>query len=124
MKKQFWPYYVSRAVIGSVFAVLVFGLTWQALAFALVAFGVFLLYLHSGWFSVDTRNPLFPLRRDARGKAVQRRALILAVGVGSFAYALLPMLSRFGGVSMPGNVALSLALVTYFAVQWLLLARA
>ena len=124
MKKQFWPYYLSRALFSGVFAVLVYGFTWQALAFALVAFGVFWLYLHSGWFFVDARHPWFPLRRDARGKAVQRQALILAVGVGLFAYALLPLLSRFGGVSLPGGVALSLAVVTYFSVQLLLFVRA
>jgi len=36
----------------------------------------------------------------------------------------LPLLSRFGGVSLPGGVALSLAVVTYFSVQLLLFVRA
>lgn len=124
MKKQFWPYYLSRALISGSFAVLMFGLTWQALAFALVTFGVFLLYLHSGWFFVDAQNPLFPLRRDNRGKAAQRKALIFAVGVGLFASVLLPVLPHFGGVSLPGHFTLSLAIVTYFFAQFLLLSRA
>jgi hypothetical protein len=120
MKKEFLPYYISRAILSAVFAVIVWGFTWQALLFAIFIFGLFLLYLHSGWFRVDLTHPLFPLRRDQRGQLVQRKALIAALIVGVFTYLafslVLPALSA--------NLALPLAIVTYFLVQFYLLRSA
>jgi hypothetical protein len=125
MKKEFLPYYISRAMISVGFAVLVLGLNWQAAIAALVIFGFFLLYLHSGWFTIDLKSPLFPLRRDARGQEVQRKALIAAVVVGLLSYLITPQLSRFTGLSLiPGSVILAIAVLTYFIAQFILMARA
>lgn len=59
MKKEFLPYYVSRAILSTAFSILVAGFSWNAALLATVFFGLFLLYLHSGWFSVDLGNPFF-----------------------------------------------------------------
>lgn len=123
MKKQFLPYYISRAILSVVFALLVAGPSWNAAVFALVLFGGFLLYLHSGWFQVDLQNPFFPLRRDTHGQLVQRKALILAVVAGLLLYGIsLQLPGSFGLVS--GQAALSGAIVTYFIAQFVLFVRA
>ena len=70
MKREYLPYYISRAVISLLFSLLVFGFSWKALLLSAILFGLFLLYLHSGWFSVDLKNPLFPLRCDSRGQMI------------------------------------------------------
>ncbi len=124
MKTEFWPYYLSRAILGTLFAFLVFGFTWKALLFAVIVFALFLLYLHSGWFSVDSKNPLFPLRRDARGLLIQRKALIVAIAVGLLVYLFLPQLTRVFDLGViSGNSALSVAILVYFASQFALFAR-
>ena len=124
MKKEFMPYYISRALLSFIFSVLVMGFNWIALVFATVLFGLFLFYLHSGWFSIDMKYPLVPLRRDSRGQEIQRKALIASVIVGLLLYLLSSQLSGLMGVSLSGNVALSLGIVTYFATQFLLFTRA
>ena len=43
MKKEFFPYYISRAILSIVFAALVMGLHWQAVILAFLFFGGFLL---------------------------------------------------------------------------------
>jgi hypothetical protein len=125
MKKEYILYYVSRCVLSVVFAVAIFGISWKALLAAIGFFGLFLLYLHSGWFSVDPGQPLAPLRRDERAREIQRKSLIAAVVVGLLFYIILPFANTYFGLSMLiGPVSLSSGVLTYFMTQFILLARA
>jgi hypothetical protein len=121
MKREFLPYYLSRAIISAIFSALVLGFNWKALLFTIVLFALFLLYLHSGWFRVDLTNPFLPLRRDSRGELIQRKALILAIVIGFSVYLLSNAVSF---VSISGNVAVALAIVAYFASQFVLFLKA
>ena len=125
MKKQFLPYYISRALLSIAFAMLVAGITWKMIALAIVLFGFFLLYLHSGWFKVDTKNALFPLRRDPRAQLIQRKALIIAISVGFTTYFLLPFISGlWSPAALSESIAFALAIVAYFISQFIFLSRA
>lgn len=124
MKREFLPFYISRAILSLVFALLVMGINWHAMLFAAILFGLFLLYLHSGWFSIDLRYPLMPLRRDQRGQEVQRKALITAVIVGVLVHFTSSHLAGVAGLSLSGNVALSIGIITYFVAQFVLFVRA
>jgi hypothetical protein len=123
MKKEFLPYYISRALLSSIFAILVMGFNFNAILLAIVLFGLFILYLHSGWFSVDLNYPLFPLRRDSRGQLIQRKAIIASVVVGLLIYLTASYFSGFIGISFSGNIALSIGVITYFVTQFILFAR-
>jgi hypothetical protein len=125
MKKEFLSYYISRAVLSSLFSLLVFGFSWKALLFSIVLFGGFLLYLHSGWFSVDSKNPLFPLRRDSLGLLVQRKALVISIVAGLLTYFSLSYLAgAFDLVLLSGNIAFAVAIIAYFASQFVFFIRA
>lgn len=123
MKNEYLPYYLSRAVLSILFAVAVFGLSWTAAFSAVLFFALFIVYLHSGWFEVDLSNPYFPLRRDQRGREIQRVALIAAVTLALVGYLFVKYLSGSLGLSMPANLALPLAVLGYFITQFILLAR-
>ena len=123
MKKDFLPFYISRAVLSVVFSVLISGISWMAVLLAAMFFGGFILYLHSGWFTVDLRYPLMPLRRDPRGQEIQRKALIASIVVGMLVYLISPYLPSFIGFSFSGNVALSIGIITYFVTQFVLFVR-
>lgn len=116
MKKEFLPFYLSRAILGLVFGFLVMGISGKAILFGIAFFGFCLLYLHSGWFSVDLRYPLTPLRRDAHGQDVQRKALITAIVVGSIIYLASSLLS--GLVYLPANTAFLSGIAVYFVTQF------
>jgi len=121
MKRQFLLYYLSRSLLSIVFAIFVVGFTWKAIIVAAIAFGFFLLYLHSGWFTIDAQNPLFPLRRDSRGKLIQRKALIIAIMAGLFTYFLLTFIpGPVSPTAFSGNIALVFAIIAYFSSQFLL----
>ncbi len=122
MKKQFVPYYVSRALLSAAFAVLVFGLNPKALLLGAILFAGFLVYLHSGWFALDLANPLFPLRRDDRAREAQRKALIAAVIAGALVFLSASAFTSSIPVAAP-PLALSLAVLVYFGSQFFLLAR-
>jgi len=125
MKREFIPYYLSRAAMSVILAILVMGFTWKAVLVAILLFGLFLLYLHSGWFQIDPNHPLIPLRRDERGRQIQRNALIAAITVGLLIYLIVSQASRlFGWSLVAGPLALSLAMITYFIAQFILFARA
>lgn len=125
MNKKYIPYYISRAILSSIFAILIAGFSWIAIIIALVLFGFFLLYLHSGWFKVEDENPFFPLRRDAHAQDIQRKALILAVFVGFAAYFGLSLLSSQLDLSIAfRSIALPMAVIVYFATQFWLFSRA
>ena len=125
MRKEFLPYYLSRAALSAGFGLLVFGLTWKAALLAALFFCLFLLYLHSGWFVVDSANPLTPLRRDERAQGIQRKALIAAVVVGLLTYILQPFLANLADLPLlTVNLALPLAVLAYFVVQFVMLSRA
>ncbi|MBN2115955.1 MAG: hypothetical protein JW730_05265 [Anaerolineales bacterium] len=123
MKKDFLPYYISRAILSLAFAILAAGISWITLLLAILLFGLFLLYLHSGWFRVDLRQPLTPLRRDQHGQEIQRKALIISIVVGLLIYLTSPYLSGALSLSLSGNVALSIGIITYFTTQFVLFAR-
>jgi hypothetical protein len=125
MKREFLPYYISRAIISLLFSLLVFGFNWKALLLSVILFGLFLLYLHSGWFSVDLKNSLFPLRRDSLGLLIQRKALVLSIVAGLLTYISLSYLAgAFDLVLLSGNIVLGVAILTYFASQFALFIRA
>jgi len=125
MKKEFFPYYLSRALLSAIFSILVIGLSWKALLLAIVLFGGFLLYLHSGWFSIDLKNPLTPLRRDLHGQLIQRKALIMAVVLSLLLYLIsLELSSVLGFVLISGHIALSIGIIVYFVAQFILFAKA
>jgi hypothetical protein len=125
MKREFLPYYISRAVLSGLFSLLVFGFSWKALLFSIVLFGGFLLYLHSGWFSVDSKNPLFPLRRDSLGLLIQRKALVISIVAGLLTYFSLSYLAgAFDLVLLSGNIAFAVAIIAYFASQFVIFIRA
>ena len=125
MKKEFFPYYISRALLSIVFSIVVMGLSWKAIVLALVFFGGFLLYLHSGWFSIDLKNPLAPLRRDLHGQLVQRKALLIAIVISVSIYLISTGLSNYlGMVLISGHVALSIGIIVYFVSQFVLFAKA
>jgi hypothetical protein len=124
MKNEFLPYYISRAILSLIFPILIFGFTWKVLFFGSVIFVMFLLYLHSGWFTLDPDHPFFPLRRDDRGKQVQRKALIMAVIFGMAAYFLLSFLSSTYDLSMTsGSISLGIGVIAYFTSQFVLFTR-
>ena len=123
MKKEFIPFYISRAILSAAFALLVMGTHWTALVFATVLFGLFLLYLHSGWFQVDLRYPLTPLRRDQHGQEIQRKALIASIAVGLLVYTIAPYLTGLIGFSLSGHIAVSVGILTYFVAQFVLFVR-
>ena len=124
MNRRFIPYYVSRAVLSLALAFLVLGFTWKALLLGAGFLCLFVLYLHSGWFQIDASRPLFPLRRDERGREVQRRALIAALtsGAGLFLILAADPFGVFGQVAA-GPLAMALGACVYFAVQFYLFAR-
>jgi hypothetical protein len=125
MKREFVPYYLSRAALSAIFALVVMGLNWKALLLAIVLFGLFLLYLHSGWFQVDPSRPLTPIRRDERGQQAQRKALIAAITVSLLIYLILPKaFALFGLALVVGPFVLMFGIVTYFVTQFILLAKA
>jgi len=125
MKKQFLPYYISRALLSIVFAVLVVGFSWKAILISLVVFAFFLLYLHSGWFQIDDQNPLFPIRRDSRGQLIQRKSFIIAIGTGLLTYFLLPFMPEpLGLTSLSINIVFAFAITAYFTSQFLLFSKA
>jgi sterol desaturase/sphingolipid hydroxylase (fatty acid hydroxylase superfamily) len=124
MKRQFIPYYVSRAVLSLVLAVAVLGFTWKAAALAACFFAFFIVYLHSGWFDVDPSRPWFPLRRDERGREIQRKALIAAIVSGVTIFVLLTVIPFSASLTLAaGPLAMALGGGIYFATQFALFAR-
>lgn len=121
MKKEFLPYYISRFILSMVISILVWHFTWMAALMTFVFFGLFLLYLHSGWFSIDLSTPLYPLRRDTHGQAIQRKALIFAVTLSLLLYTFAVPLSNFIGIPViSGHTTLSVGIITYFLAQFTL----
>jgi hypothetical protein len=121
MKRELLPYYVSRALLSGLlgYAISTGGGLWWGIAMGCVVFLGFIWYAHSGWFLVDTDNALFPLRRDARGKAIRDRALLLAVGLGGLAYFLLSLLSMASPLQpQVGSLSLALGVVVYFSITF------
>lgn len=125
MRREFIPFYLSRAAISSVVAVLILGLSWKSVLLAIGLFGLFLIYLHSGWFRVDASHRLTPIQRDERARQIQRKALIAAVAAGLLVYVILIQAGDLLSLSIAtGPLALSLGVITYFVSQFVLLARA
>ena len=123
MKKEFLPYYVSRILLSLILSAVIFGLSWKAGIFALVLIGFFLLYLHSGWFQINLDTPLTPLRRDGRGKEIQRKALIAALFSGIVTFVISPYFCNYFSTPNAGYLSLSLGILVYFGVQFSLLSR-
>ena len=124
MKRQFIPYYLSRAALSLVLGVVVLGFSWKAAALAACFFGFFLVYLHSGWFEVDPSRPWFPLRRDERGREIQRKALIAALVSGVIIFVLLTAIPISASLTLAaGPLAVALGACVYFATQFALFAR-
>jgi hypothetical protein len=116
-------YYVSRALLSSLLGYMISTGTeiWFGSTLGLVMFLGFIWYAHSGRFLVDASNPLFPLRRDDRGRGIRDRPVVLAVGVGGLAYFILSFLpDRIHLKSQAGSLAFAVGMLTYFmATNWL-----
>ena len=124
MKRQYLLYYISRIMLSVILAIVIAGVNWKALLLTIIFFAFFLIFLHSGWFSVDPENKFLPLRRDARGQFIQRKALIASIVLGLVSYFSLSLASIFlGPARISGNIALGVAVVTYFATQFVLFTR-
>jgi hypothetical protein len=81
--------------------------------------------LNSGWFSIDLHYPFMPLRRDSRGLLIQRKALIISVGVGLLIYLFSAQVGTFFGLQIiGGNIILVIAIITYFISQFVFFMRA
>ncbi len=126
MRRELIPYYASRAVLSAVLGLIV-GLStsaWVGVLTGLVACAGFLWYAHSGRYLVDTRSPLFPLRRDDRGRSIRDRAVVIAVAVTGVTFALLSIAARVQpGFDQVGSVAVALGIVSYFVVSTWLFSR-
>jgi len=119
MKKEFLPYYISRFILSAVFSILVWDLSLTSVLMTIMFFGLFLFYLHSGWFSIDLGNPFFPLRRDSHGQEIQRKALVASVVISLLLYTISILLSSLMGIPLiNGNIALSIGIVAYFIAQF------
>ncbi len=123
MNRQLMPYYVSRAVLSALFGWF-FSLNagpWLGVLAGLLVYAGFLWYAHSGRYLVETNNPLFPLRRDARARAIRDKATVTAVGVAGLAFLGLSIAAWILGLGHQiGSLALVLGAVTYFVVSnWL-----
>ncbi|MBN1311737.1 MAG: hypothetical protein JXB30_09975 [Anaerolineae bacterium] len=125
MKCQLVPYYISRAIAAAglgAFFVLTGGWSWWAgLIMGVLTFAGFLWYAHSGYYLIDPSTPLTPLQRDARGKDVRNRAVVIAVVVGGVSYALLAWIGMVLHLPHnPGTWALLLGVIAYLiATNWL-----
>jgi hypothetical protein len=123
MKKEYLPYYISRTLFSVIFPLLIFGVSWKAGVFAIMFIGLFILYLHSGWFEINLDTPFTPLRRDWRGKEIQRKALIAALVCGLLFFVISPYISSWFISAEAGYLALVLGIVVYFGVQFTLMSR-
>lgn len=123
MKKEYLPYYLSRTIFSLLLSFVIFGLSWQAGVFALALIGLFALYLHSGWFEINLETPLTPLRRDLRGKDIQRKALIAALFCGAVFFVVSPYISEYFISPEARYLSFLLGVIVYFGVQFSLLWR-
>jgi hypothetical protein len=128
MKRELTVYYISRAVLSALLAVLLVGqgglAWWSGVILGMLLYGGFLYYAHSGHYLIDPGTPLIPLRRDERAGWIRDRALAAAVAIGGMSFAALSLVGSWLPVSVSlSSVALALGIVTYFGVSEWLLAR-
>jgi hypothetical protein len=126
MKSELVPYYVSRGVLSVLIGVvLLLGGSpwWLALLVGVLMFAGFLWYAHSGFYLVDPSQPLTPLRRDARGKAIRDRAVVISVVLGAAVYLAVSLAALVLPLTLPPlSLAVPAAVIAYFAVStWLFL---
>ncbi len=95
------------------------GFNLIAAAWALGCFGLSVLYLHSGWFSVDKDRPFTPMRRDQFALEVQRKSIIAAVVISLLFHYLQTqfpeIISHYSFLEMN---AIGLGVVVYFTAQF------
>lgn len=121
IKRAFLFYYLSRAVLSMLIAFLVMGVTWKAMIVGAVFFAMFVWYLHSGWFKLDMEHPVFPLRRDAYGREVQRKAFIMALLVVAIGFLLSSLPTP---LPITNSVILAVGVAVFFLSEWYLFLRA
>ena len=117
MNRQYIPYYLSRGALSLAISFLVFGLFWKSFVISIFFFGLFLLYLHSGWFQVDLTNPIFPLRRDPRGYEIQRKALISSILTGVLLFIFLTAIPLS---TLIYSIIFIISILVYFGMQFVL----
>jgi hypothetical protein len=126
MNNKLIPYYASRGVLAALFGWF-FSLSagpWIGVLAGALVYAGFLWYAHSGRYVVDTSNPLFPLRRDERAKAIRDRATVTAVGVGALAFLGLSLVAWALRLEyQAGAWAVAAGVATYFVVSNWLFAR-
>ena len=121
MKKELIPYYISRLIVAVLFGTL-FALSspgiWYGITFGLIIYIGMIWYAHNGRYIIDTSTPLFPLRRDDRGKSIRDKALVYAVGIGAISYLLLMLVKMLW---LPpfnlGSLAIIIAVIAYFGIS-------
>ncbi len=114
MKGLTW-YYISRAAIAAVAAVIAWLSThsiWLSVGTWLVVMAGFVWYARSGHFTVDPSRPLTPLRRDEREQSITYRAATYAFVV------MVLLLAVLGFLGFPTQVWLSIAILTGFVVYF------
>ena len=121
MKKELMPYYVSRAVLSTAFAlafIYLGGVIWMGISLGVLSFAGFIWYAHSGHYLVDPSSPFTPLRRDARGKVIRDRAVVVAVAVGGVAFFLLFVARTLLGWQINlDSISLLIGVIAYFVVS-------
>jgi hypothetical protein len=128
MKRELTVYYISRAVLSALLAILLMGqgglAWWFGAILGMLLYGGFLYYAHSGHYLIDPGMLLIPLRRDERAGWVRDRALAAAVAIGGMSFAALSLIGQWLPLSASlSSVALALGIVTYFGVSEWLFAR-
>ena len=63
------------------------------------------------------------LRKDSRGLSIQRKALIAVIEIGKMIYLASSLLLGLIGISISGNIALAIGVITYFLTQFILLSK-
>ncbi|MCD6577326.1 MAG: hypothetical protein J7K66_04845 [Anaerolineaceae bacterium] len=122
MKRELIPYTISRAVISALLGIL-FSFSnsvWMGILIGSLTFFGFIWYAHSGWFLIDTTTPLTPLRRDARGKEIRNRALVIAVAAGGLVYGISALLNQILPLSnnMDGWALIAGGIIYFSISSW------
>lgn len=121
MRQEFIPYYLSRVILSFGFSIFVMGFTWAAMLWGFILTGVFVLAIHSGWYKIDLKIPMFPLRRDEHALKIQRKSLIAAVLVAVNLYLI------SGSLGLPaftGETVFGAGVLIYFITQFVFFVRA
>jgi len=124
MKKEYLPYYISRAILCITVCMFAFGFSLQGLIWTVLLYSGFNLYIHSGWFSIDLSNPFFPLRRDGYSQSIQRKSLIASILAAVWVFLIGSYLLPIIGYQIQiATFLLPISVTIYFLTQFGLFLR-